>query len=231
MHNTCEQPMSTLSPIYTTSQKNEHSIHNIVSDTPENIDKRPTTFYVNCIEQTIAAGLHLLIMASFEIYFYFYVIIDIERQLFLNKVDDYTNSVTLLYAQYLTPTNIAIIKIVVPEKQIKDFVSRLFENYMSALQTQKQLYESLLKKSILVVILIAGGLWSVTMIGIINYKKHIKWKWILFENAIMFITLGAFEYFFYTQIILKYTPITDAELKYRFVNKITQPILANDSLY
>jgi len=224
---------------WTNCQKNENNTNNTLSnnyitDKHNNYNYKITTyntFYVKSIEQAITVGLHLLIMACFEIYFYFYFIIDIERQLFLNKVSDYTNSITMLYTQYLTPTNIAIIKILIPEKQINEFVLVLYENYMSALQNQKQLYTSLLNQAILFVIFIASCLCFVTIIGVYNYRKHINWKWVLLENVNMFITLGAFEYFFYTKIILNYSPITDAELKYMFIKKITEPFLITDSQY
>ena len=45
-------------------------------------------------------------------------------------------------------------------------------------------------------------------------RKNIKWTWILIENILMFLFLGIFEYFFFINVILKYDPVTDDEIKY-----------------
>ena len=48
----------------------------------------------------------------------------------------------------------------------------------------------------------------------IYHRKIIEWYWIIIENLLMFFLLGIFEYLFFINIVLKYDPITNDELKY-----------------
>ena len=49
-------------------------------------------------------------------------------------------------------------------------------------------------------------------------RKIIKFKWICIENILMFVLLGIFEYLFFTNVIIKYNPVTDDEIKYFIAN-------------
>jgi hypothetical protein len=55
--------------------------------------------------------------------------------------------------------------------------------------------------------------------------QRCKWKHILIENVLMFVCLGIFEFIFFINIILHYSPITDAEIKYTIAKQLLEPFL------
>jgi hypothetical protein len=61
----------------------------------------------------------------------------------------------------------------------------------------------------------------------------INWYTIIFDNLIMFLALGIFEYFFFMNIILKYDPVTDEEIKYTlasgFLNYLNSSLVYSNS--
>lgn len=58
---------------------------------------------------------------------------------------------------------------------------------------------------------------SIFISTVIYGRKKVKINWVLFENVLLFLFLGFYEYIFFNIIILKYNPITDGEIKYLFV--------------
>ena len=54
----------------------------------------------------------------------------------------------------------------------------------------------------------------IAFINCLCIRDKIRWKSIIVENILMFALLGAFEYIFFNTIILKYSPITNEELRY-----------------
>jgi hypothetical protein len=71
----------------------------------------------------------------------------------------------------------------------------------------------LLNKAIILSTIVGSIFISVIIYG----KKEVKINWVLFENILLFLFLGLYEYIFFNLIILKYNPITDGEIQYIFV--------------
>jgi hypothetical protein len=61
--------------------------------------------------------------------------------------------------------------------------------------------------------------------GLYNYSNKIKWRWILCENILMVVLLGLFEYLFFMYVIMKYSPITDDEIKFFIFKQLLNPFL------
>jgi hypothetical protein len=89
----------------------------------------------------------------------------------------------------------------------------LKNNYEEDMKQQQILFNMLLNKSIILSTIVG----SIFISSIIYGRKEVKINWVLFENILLFLFLGLYEYIFFNTIILKYNPITDGEIKYLFV--------------
>jgi len=89
----------------------------------------------------------------------------------------------------------------------------LYQQYIYSNELQKKLLEHLLYKSI-GMSMIASIPTLIFALNAVYHRKIIEWYWIIIENILMFLLLGIFEYLFFINIILKYDPITNDELKY-----------------
>jgi hypothetical protein len=174
-------------------ENNEHSIYYIFS------------------EKALTILTHVLIMVSFELYFYFEYITLIERKLFLEKIDEYFDQINEKYDNYDREYKDSINYIVLHENTNYNV---LYDNYQDALKDQRHLLKHL-KYISLGMFTISLILFMIAFINALIYRLHIHWKHIALENIFMFMLLGIFEYLFFTYVILLYTPITDEELEYR----------------
>jgi len=167
---------------------------------------------IELLNKLLSVFLHIFIMVTFEIYFYFNYVVHIERNEFLKKINSYLNQIES-NANFNQIQKQIIKNIIESQNYGIEFINYLYEQYMESLQEQKKILHQLL-----ILACKMGGIIGIILLilfgfGLANRKK-IKWKWILFENILMFILLGIFEYLFFTYIVLHYNPITDAEIKY-----------------
>lgn len=191
-------------------------------------------YFLYCIESglvetCISISVHTFIMAVFEIYFYFDYIIIIEQKLFMDKIEKYTIELGDYYAERINTKEHMLLKTIFQKKEIYDLLQVLYEDYKDSLKQQKKLLNSLLLQSYKMVIVITSILIVFFTIGI-HYKKNIHWKKIFIDNFLMFVCLGIFEYIFFMNIVLKYSPVTDAEIKYKIVKNILEPFITNNTL-
>lgn len=175
--------------------------------------------YENTVEiknKLISVFFHIFLMSIFEIFFYFFFIVNIEKELFLEKLMIYNEKIYQKYNDNVSPEEDIIISNIIynlfNEKMLKD----LKDNYDEDMYQQKILFKMLLNKAIILSTII-----GTTFITTIIYgRKEIKINWVLFENILLFLFLGLYEYIFFNIIILKYNPITDGEIQYLFVCNI-----------
>lgn len=169
------------------------------------------------LNKFISIILHIFIMIVFEIYFYFNYVVDIEKQQFLDKIqqyiDEFSNNLNL------DNTKKELVYQLFGYKYDNTLLAELYTLYINSLDKQKQLLHHLMIKSCKV-----AGIFGLVLLGLIGYglfkRYKIKWKWIWVENFLMFVLLGIFEYWFFMNVILNYNPITDAEIKYYVANQI-----------
>lgn len=170
---------------------------------------------IEILNKFLTICLHILIMVIFEIYFYFNYVIWIEKDEFLNQLDNYIGELNDIPIDFKQKK---LIKYIISLNNSK-YNDYLYNQYINSLSLQKKLLQKLLIKAcgmagiigILFILLFVTGLF---------YRKKIKWSWILIENLLMFLFLGIFEYYFFMTIIMHYNPITDAEVKYYVVDGI-----------
>lgn len=161
----------------------------------------------------ISVFFHIFLMSVFEIFFYFFFIVNIEKELFLEKLMTYNEQLYNNYNNNISPEQHAILSNALYKLFNEKMLEDLKNDYEEDMKQQKMLFNMLLNKAIILSTIVG----SIFISTIICGRKEIKINWVLFENILLFLFLGLYEYIFFNIIILKYNPITDGELKYLFV--------------
>jgi hypothetical protein len=161
----------------------------------------------------ISIFFHVFLMSIFEILFYFYFVIEIEKELFLKKITSYNKHFESLYNENVDNTQHYVLKNFIKEMFNSNTLETLQNRYENDLKEQKILRMLLIKKAIIISCIFG----IIFLCSLIFGKKEIKVRWVLFENIFLFLFLGIYEYIFFNLIILKYNPITDAEIQYLFL--------------
>jgi len=120
------------------------------------------------------------------------------------------------YNENVSPEQHAIISNTIYNLFNEKMLANLKENYEEDIHQQKILFNMLLHKAIIISSIVG----SIFISTIIYGRKEVKINWVLFENILLFLFLGLYEYIFFNIIILKYNPITDGEIKYLFICNI-----------
>ena len=173
----------------------------------------------------LSITLHIFIMIVFEIFFYFNYVTLIEKSEFLNKLKSYLANLNMLN---LSLDQKIIINQIINENFNENY-GNLYNNYKKSLIVQRQMLKKLLLKTCLMCGYVGLVLIILFIAGIFNRKK-INWCWLVLENILMFIFLGIFEYYFFTNIISQYNPITNDELKYYLINSIVKYFNSTNSV-
>lgn len=164
----------------------------------------------------ISVFFHIFLMSVFEIFFYFFFIVNIEKELFLEKLMTYNEQLYKNYNENISPEQHVIISNAIYNLFNEKMLEDLKNDYDEDMKEQKILFNMLLNKSIILSTIVG----SIFISTIIYGRKEVKINWVLFENILLFLFLGLYEYTFFNMIILKYNPITDGEIKYLFVCNI-----------
>lgn len=180
------------------------------------------------IETGISVSIHTFVMAVFEIYFYFGYIVVIEKKLFMDKIDSYTYAFHVYYDNHVSKEEHSILIALFPQRQVANLLQSMYVDYKRSLEEQKELLELLLMRSYKMLIVVSSVLILFFTLGFCS-KKRIHWKKIVADNILMFVSLGIFEYIFFINIILKYSPVTDAEIKYEIVKNMLVPLTQNST--
>ncbi len=163
--------------------------------------------FIEILNKCLSISIHVFIMSVFEIYFYFHYVVVIEKEKFLEQIIKYTSKINSqleskpvyrkIYTMYLSTQS----------------ENALYENYVSSIAEQNRKMHDLLYLSCKMSGIIGVFVLFFFFLNAI-YCRHLKWKTIIIENVVMFASLGVFEYMFFTNVVLCYNPITDAELQY-----------------
>jgi hypothetical protein len=164
------------------------------------------------LNKTLSISVHILIMIIFEIYFFFEYVVDIENETFINKIGD---TFTHLETVKLNPIELEIIQQILENNHY--IIENLYNEYIDSKKKQDIILHHLFIKSCKITLPFGIICFILLLISICNFR-YIKWKTIVVENIIMFLVLGLFEYYFFLNIILKYEPVTNEEIKYFMVN-------------
>jgi hypothetical protein len=209
---------------------NSSSVETIKNNEPiSNNEIKEKSYWSLLSEKLVSISLHVFIMVFFEIYFYFQFIIKIEKKMFMDKILNYTKQLLKLYENNVQPEYNMVIMNLFPRDKTNILLKILYEQYKNELEKQQELLNDLLIKSYKMLAIVSSILFIFVVNGYYNYNNKIKWKWIVFENMMMFLCLGIFEYLFLIFVILKYSPITDAEIEYVVAKKLLYPLMSNST--
>lgn len=185
----------------------------------ENRENRLLNFYFCRLDKFEIANkhlsifLHVALMISFEIFFYFNYIVYIERNELTRKIKTYFEQIKSIE----TSEEIIAIDFFVDTDEFKNFYAKLYADYIQSSEEQKKQLHELIRKACYIGIPFYVFFVVFLVYGICRRRK-IKWSWVVYENISMFLCLGVFEYLFFTGIVLQYNPLSDAEIKYYVVN-------------
>jgi len=166
------------------------------------------------LNKSLTICAHILIMAIFEIYFFFDFAIDIENEKFIGKIDSYFRQLEPIRVTY---TEKQLINHLMSNKYEDGFMSNLFLSYNESMKEQHYKLHQLLIRSYKMAVILGLVFVLILVLSFLNYK-NIEWKTIISENIIMFIFLGIFEYYFFMNVIMKYEPVTNEEIQYKLTN-------------
>jgi hypothetical protein len=162
-------------------------------------------------EKIMSILLHTNCMIIFELYFYFVFIIDIERELLLDKINDYFDNLEENYNENLTDEEKALAQHFVNVYPYDG--TDLYNDYKDSQHEQSALLHRLFIKSIIIWSFYAFA-YTLSLMKCLTIRNKINWSGVVLENMAMMLLLGLFEYIFFVHVILLYTPVTDAEIKY-----------------
>jgi hypothetical protein len=164
------------------------------------------------LNKSLSISIHILIMIIFEIYFFFDYVVDIENETFIKKISD---TFTHFETVKLNSFELEIIKQILENNQY--VIENLYNEYIDSKKKQEIILHNLFIKSCKMTLPFGFISFMLIIISLFNVK-YLKWKTIIVENIIMFLVLGLFEYYFFLNIILKYEPVTNEEIKYFMIN-------------
>ena len=197
---------------FSTDSDNSFSDENLLSSKCTPWQKIKNCYFdnkENVINKMLSISVHIFIMIVFEIYFYFNYVINLEKEEFMSKIQSYLKD---LDNMQLTPTQ----KLIVSQLITKDsayITAELYSNYIQSLNEQNLLKQKLIIVSYQMAGVVGSVLCFFFIWGLFNWRE-IRWKSIVIDNILMFVFLGTFEYLFFSNVILHYSPVTDGEIKY-----------------
>ncbi len=165
------------------------------------------------INKMLTITVHIFIMVIFEIYFYFNYVIYLEKDEFIGKVNKYINQLDQIN---LNPLQKQIISNFFMAN-LEQVSANVYAEYVKSLHQQSQLKKILQILAYKMAGVVGAFLFFFFVWGTINWKE-INWKGIIIDNMLMFVFLGTFEYLFFSNIVLHYSPVTDGEIKYIMYN-------------
>ncbi len=197
---------------------NENDSNKILNDKPlisprsnyiEKIKNCYSNHKLGVVNKMLTISVHIFIMIIFEIYFYFNYVIHIEKNEFMGKINSYLSELNNLPLD--SQKKFAISHLLLDNSA--QVSSNLYLDYIKSIAEQNLLKEKLLLVAYNMATVSGGILCSFLLFGFFNCRE-VKWKKIIVDNFLMFSFLGLFEYFFFTHVILHYSPVTDGEIKY-----------------
>ena len=155
--------------------------------------------------------MHIFLLSLFESLLFFYFILDIEYQVFIDKISTYIDDIS----NYVIENN-NILFTVIDTNYINDFLYDLKDKSENSEMVRVQSNTILYNKSILITSCL--GLFFLSILLISSYKYNINIKKLLFEHLILLSFIAIFEICFFLFIALKYSTISSDELNYFFIS-------------
>lgn len=174
----------------------------------EKIINKKENYYIDLFNHV---NLHIFLLSLFESLLFFYFILDIEYQVFIDKISTYIDDIS----NYVIENN-NILFTVIDTNYINDFLYDLKDKSENSEMVRVQSNTILYNKSILITSCL--GLFFLSILLISSYKYNINIKKLLFEHLILLSFIAIFEICFFLFIALQYSTISSDELNYFFIS-------------
>ncbi len=171
--------------------------------------------FPNFYNKLISFMFHLLLIACFEFIFFNYYVLQYENQALSSLMNQLTNPIINTCDGLNSNTKIII----------DDFINLFFNktelNNLANISYNKRI-DFNHKLYILSIYYFSGIFIFIFGLIIINrwLKVKLNYKSIIFDNIVLILILGAYEYIFFKNIVFNYITITPDELKLNVINNI-----------
>ena len=150
--------------------------------------------------------IHIFLLSIFEPYFYFYYITKIEKQAFQKKMSEYLHKMGGFYVNDINSDFRFYIKNIL-NSTINNIYQNVINEYNNYEITRQKEEETLHHKC-----MIYGGIILSILITFLccscMIRKKISWKSIVLENFVMIACLAGYEYIFFNNVVLGFTPMS-----------------------
>jgi hypothetical protein len=176
--------------------------------------KKPDYFEIIYVK-IIGFMFHLVLIASFELVFFNFYIIQYENNALIGLTDQLISPI-ISSCRSLSNSNKIIL-----DDFIKIFINQttINNNAIDGLNQRNVINQYLFIKSIYYYVGVII-VFIITLLLNYNFKKNIDFKIIAIDNIIMIIILGVYEYVFFKNIIFAYQMISPNELTQNIVNNL-----------
>jgi len=199
--------MGTLNPINDLTTKHEEK------GVLVNIEENNYIEYI--IRLFIHILLHLTLLSILESIFYFYYVLKMETELLYEELDKVLN-IDLIYPKigHLNEVNVGDY---IDHGELNYFFSELKYASEEEHDERNNLKERLQYKTYRFSVITFSVLVMVTFLYKRYYKRRHVLLSILFEHMFLMICIGAYEYWFFNNIIIKYSPWAENMVIYNFM--------------
>lgn len=202
---------------------NQNSDSNLLSNENENslIEEKSNkweyflTFPLNII-------LHILLLSICEMVLFFKYISEIENKALMNKINSFLK---MLQLQMLDLNdNIYNFYLNLNQKSLENINENLYNEYKNANNERNENNNELFDLSIMSSCAILVIFLTYFLILYFLYRNKIKTITIFLEHIILMFFIGVFEFWFFTNIVMKYVSITNEEITYLAFNCLMKSI-------
>ncbi len=199
--------MGTLNPIndLTTKQEEKGVLVNIEAN----------NYVEYIIRLFIHILLHLTLLSILESIFYFYYVLTMETELLYEELAKVLD-IDLIYPK-IGHLNEISAGDYIEHGELNDFFAELKEVSNEEKNERNDLKEKLQEKTYHFSIITCSVLVAVTSLYKYFYRRKYILMSIMFEHMFLMICIGAYEYWFFNNIIIKYSPWAENMVLYNFI--------------
>ena len=169
--------------------------------------------------------LHILLLSICEMILYFKYIIEIENKALLDKISAFMKMIS--NEVYELNDNFFNIYFNFNQEKLKEINQNLYKDYQNADNERNENNNDLLGLSIRSSCAILVIFLTYFLIIFLIYKREIKKFTIISEHIILMFFIGVFEFWFFTNIVMKYISITNEEITYLAFNCLMKTVNNN----
>ena len=181
----------------------------------------------------ITIGVHTLLISVFETIFYFKYISNEETKAFYSSVDNISDKVINIINTYfptLSPDQKQLLRMLLFETGIEKEIDQKLKEIEKKAEKDKNerdaFNKTLVSKSINIIWIIAVILLCVGLLSLL-LNQPVNWSGIFYENILVLVAIGVYEFIFFKQIASNYQIGTDNELDSYIITKIYDALKHN----